>query len=439
MKKEIELKFETDLPGEEYKLENNVFQLPLISTPEKLNQLLNKLLSFDPPKKFSFLINNTKLTTSLEEYINSNLLTTEQAVTIYFILEMNQPEKSNTIKEDEWIRCIENLQKMKYNPKKSEDYCVGLFNGEISFYSGETNSKIYSLKENSPVNEDTLIMLNDIKFFRINENENHILVKVCKNSNNIYDIFNIDIKNQSNTLLYSEEKTDNEYYNNIALNPFNYNMFSLSGTENDTGVLKIFKLPENMDLNETKNKSSKKKRKIESSILKPELTFDNLHKNLCSNSIFLDNEYIVTGGDDYTLNIYNIVKKNLFMTYNTNYKNVSSMIRVTNKSFLVGYIDGTIKYYDVNNNKAVNIFKDPNSIYGYISDISMSNDKDNHPMTFITSSYDSNLRLWDIRGGRLPLYKINTEETEKNYAAKFSGKNNILSGGDGSSINIFHY
>ena len=439
MKKEIELKFETDLPGEEYKLENNVFQLPLISTPEKLNQLLNKLLSFDPPKKFSFLINNTKLTTSLEEYINSNLLTTEQAVTIYFILEMNQPEKSNTIKEDEWIRCIENLQKMKYNPKKSEDYCVGLFNGEISFYSGETNSKIYSLKDNSPVNEDTLIMLNDIKFFRINENENHILVKVCKNSNNIYDIFNIDIKNQSNTLLYSEEKTDNEYYNNIALNPFNYNMFSLSGTENDTGVLKIFKLPENMDLNETKNKSSKKKRKIESSILKPELTFDNLHKNLCSNSIFLDNEYIVTGGDDYTLNIYNIVKKNLFMTYNTNYKNVSSMIRVTNKSFLVGYIDGTIKYYDVNNNKAVNIFKDPNSIYGYISDISMSNDKDNHPTTFVTSSYDSNLRLWDIRGGRLPLYKINTEETEKNYAAKFNGNNNILSGGDGSSINIFHY
>jgi len=440
MKKEIELKFETDLQGEEYKLENNVFQLPLISTPEKLNQLLNKLLSFDPPKKFSFLINNTKLTTSLEEYINSNLLTTEQAVTIYYILEMSQPEKSNTIKEDEWIRCIENLQKMKYNPKKSEDYCVGLFNGEISFYSGETNSKIYNLKQNSPVNEDTLIMLNDIKYFRINnENENHILIKVCKNSNNIYDIFNIDINNQSNTLLYSEEKVDNEYYNNISLNPFNYNMFSLSGTENDTGVLKLFKLPENMDLNETKNKSNKKKRKIESTILKPELTFDNLHKNLCSNSIFLDNEYIVTGGDDYTLNIYNIVKKSLFITYNTNYKNVSSMIRVTNKTFLVGYIDGTIKYYDVNNNKAVNIFKDPTSIYGYISDISMSNDKDNHPMTFVTSSYDSNLRLWDIRGGRLPLYKINTEETEKNYASKFSGKNKILSGGDGSSINIFQY
>jgi WD40 repeat protein len=112
------------------------------------------------------------------------------------------------------------------------------------------------------------------------------------------------------------------------------------------------------------------------------------------------------------------------------------MIRVTNKTFLVGYIDGTVKYYDLNTNKAVNIFKDPKSNYGYISDISMSNDKDNYPMTFVTSSYDGYLKIWDIRAGRNPLYKISTIETEKNYAVKFNG-NNIISGGDGSAVNIF--
>ena len=438
MKKEIELKFETDLPGDEYKLENNVFQLPLISTPEKLNQLLNKLLSLDPPKKFIFLIENTKLTSTLEEYINSNLLTTEQAITIYYILDINEPKKTNTIKEDEWIRCIENLQQMKYNPKKPENYCVGLFNGEITFYSGATNNKIYTLKDNSSIDQYTLIMLNDMKYFRLNnEKENHMFIKVCKNSNNIYDVFNIDLDNQTNNLIYTEEKKENEYFNNISLNPFNYNIFALSGTENNMGVVKIFKISENLEFNESKN--NKKKKKIESNTLKSELVFEKLHNNICTNSIFLDNEYIVTGGDDYNLNIYNIINKNLFKVYNTNYKNVSSMISFTNKTFLVGYNDGIVKYYDLNTNKAVNIFKDPKSNYGYISDISMSNDKDNHPMTFVTSSYDSNLRLWDIRGGRLPLYKINTDETEKNYAAKFNGNNNIISGVDGSSINIFHY
>ncbi len=438
MKKEIELKFETDLPGDEYKLENNVFQLPLISTPEKLNQLLNKLLSLDPPKKFIFLIENTKLTSTLEEYINSNLLTTEQAITIYYILDINEPKKTNTIKEDEWIRCIENLQQMKYNPKKPENYCVGLFNGEITFYSGATNNKIYTLKDNSSIDQYTLIMLNDMKYFRLNnEKENHMFIKVCKNSNNIYDVFNIDLDNQTNNLIYTEEKKENEYFNNISLNPYNYNIFALSGTENNMGVVKIFKISENLEFNESRN--NKKKKKIESNTLKSELVFEKLHNNICTNSIFLDNEYIVTGGDDYNLNVYNIINKNLFKVYNTNYKNVSSMIRVTNKTFLVGYIDGTVKYYDLNINKASNIFKDPKGNYGYISDICMSNDKDNHPMTFVTSSYDSNLRLWDIRSGKLPLYIINTDETEKNYAAKFNGNNNILSGGDGSSINIFHY
>jgi len=254
MKKELELKFETDLQGEEYKLENNIFQLPLISTPENLNQLLNKVLSLDPPKKFSFLIDNMKLSSSLEDFLNENLLTTEQTITIYYILDINEPQKTNTIKEDEWIRNIEILQKMKYTPNKPSNYCVGLFNGEISFYSGETNSKIYSLKNNSPINDDTLIMLNDIKFFRLNNtNENHLLIKVCKNSNNIYDIFNIDINNQTNNLIYSENKQENKFFSNIALNPFNSNMFSLAGTELNKGVLKIYKIPDEIYLNETKS------------------------------------------------------------------------------------------------------------------------------------------------------------------------------------------
>ena len=440
MKKEVELKFETDLPGDEYKLENNVFQLPLISTTDNLNQLLNKVLSLDPPKKFSFLIDNMKLTSSLEDFINENLLTTEQALTIYYILDINEPQKSNTIKEDEWIRNIEILQKMKYTPNKPSNYCVGLFNGEISFYSGETNSKIYSLKNNSPSNEDTLIMLNDIKFFRLNnENENHFLIKVCKNSNSVYDIFNVDINNQTNDLIFSEQKQENEFFSNIALNPSNHSIFSLAGSEQNKGVLKLYKIPENVFLNEAKSqKSAKKKKKIDANKLKPELIFDNLHNKICSNSIFLDNEYLVTGGDDFFLNVYNINKKNLFLNYNTNYKNVSSITRVSNKTFLVGYIDGTVKFYDLNVNKAVNIFKDVKSNYGFISDISMSNDKDNHPMTFITSSYDNYLKVWDIRGGRVPLYKINTDETEKNYAVKFNG-NNIISGGDGSNVNIFKF
>ena len=434
-KKEISLKFETDLPNEEYKLQSNVLTLPLISTPEKLNQLLNKLLSLSPPKKFIFLINNTKIESSLEEFFSkNNFLTTEQTTEIFYLLEINQPEKFNTIKEDEWIKKIEIFQKMKYNPKKYNDYCAGLFNGEISFYSGNDNKKQYSLKTSEPLDENTISMLTDIKYFAINDDK-HCVIRTMKNSLNTYDIYNIDLKNQSNTLLYTEKKNEDEYFNCISLNPVNYNIFSMGGYENNEGVLKIFRFPENLDLNE--GRSNSKRRKIQSGGLEPEIVFDKLHTVV--NSIFLDNDYIVTGGDDFELNIYNIVNKNLFMTYHTNYKNVSSMCRVDNKSFLVGYIDGTVKYYNLNENKAVNIFRDNFSEYGFISDINMSNDKDEHPLTFVTSSYDGFIKIWDIRGGKVPLYKISTEDTEKNFSVKFNGNDELLSGGDGSTLNIFKY
>lgn len=435
-KKEISLKFETDLPNEEYKLQSNVLTLPLISTPEKLNQLLNKLLSLSPPQKFIFLINNTKLTTSLEEFFSTNnLITTEQTLDIYYLLEMNQPNKFNTIKEDEWIKKIEIFQKMKYNPQKHNDYVVGLFNGEISFYSGNDNSKKYSLKSSEPLDENTISMLTDVKYFSLN-NENHFIIRTMKNSINTYDIYNIDTKSQTNTLLYNESKKENEYFNCIALNPTNFNIFSMGGSENDRGVVKIFKIPENLDVNEGRGG---KRRKIASKGLEAELVFDNLHNMSCGNTIFLDNDYIVTGGDNFELNIYNIVNKNLFMTYHTNYKNVSSMCRVDNKSFLVGYIDGTIKYYNLSENKAINIFRDNTSEYGFVSDINMSNDKDNHPLTFATSSYDNYIKVWDIRGGKVPLYKIGTDETEKNFSVKFNGNDELLAGGDGSSVNIYKY
>ena len=434
-KKEISLKFETDLTNEEYKLQSNVLTLPLISTPEKLNQLLNKLLSLSPSKKFIFLINNTKLESSLEEFFaENNFWTTEKTTEIYYLLEINQPEKYNTIKEDEWIKKIEIYQKMKYNPKKYTDYCVGLFNSEVSFYSGNDNKKQYSLKISEPLNENTISMLTDMKYFTIN-NDKHCIIRTMKNSLNTYDIYNIDLTNQSNTLLYNERQNEDEFFNCISLNPVNYNIFSMGGYENNGGILKIFRFPENLDLNE--GRSNSKKRKIQSGGLEPEVVFNKLHNVI--NSIFLDNDYIVTGDDNFELNIYNIVNKNLFMSYHTNYKNLSSMCRVDNKSFLVGFIDGTVKYYNLNENKAVNTFKDSFNEYGFISDINMCNDKDDHPLTFVTSSYDGFIKIWDIRGGKIPLCKIGTEDTEKNFSVKFNGNNELLSGGDGSTLNIFKY
>ena len=128
------------------------------------------------------------------------------------------------------------------------------------------------------------------------------------------------------------------------------------------------------------------------------------------------------------------------MQFNTNYKKVNCFQSISQNTFLAGYQDGTIKLYDSKaQNKSVLQFKDPKAFCGYISDISLSNDKQNHPNTFVTSSYDSSIKIWDIRGGNAPLYKMETKSSEKNYTVKFNGIDTILSGGDDSSVNIFTF
>jgi WD40 repeat protein len=443
LKKEIEIKFVSDL-SREYQINQSVFHLPLTMNVNKLNELINKLLNLSPNKIFSFFIGDIKLLGSLNDFVNENNITTEQQIEIYYMFEIPEPEKSNTIKEDEWIKKISILNEMNYNPSKHNEYIVGLFNGEVSFYNGNNNNKIYSLKNCNNVDEDALALLTDIKYFKRKESENKILIRTLRNSLNTFEIYDIDSLKQNQTLLCSNEKINDEYFNCIDINPLNYNIFAMGGTMDNKGIIQIFNLPENLSLNETKKTPNKKKRKINSIILNPTYTFNEVHYSQCNHITFLDGEYLITGGDDYNINIYNIITNNLFMTLNTFYKDISSICKVSNKTFLIGYQDGTIKFYDINDsnlnkNKASLIFKDNEAYCGFISDISLCNDKENHPNTFVTSNYDSNIKVWDIRGGKLPLYKVNTGETEKNFSVLFNGIDTIISGGDGSLINIYNY
>ena len=59
-----------------------------------------------------------------------------------------------------------------------------------------------------------------------------------------------------------------------------------------------------------------------------------------------------------------------------------------------------------------------------ISDISLSNDKENHPNDYVTSNYDSNIKVFDIREEKLRLIL----EKKKKISVIFNGINIIISG-----------
>lgn len=428
-KKELEVTFITELP-EQFHLSQSNFNLPLEFTAIKLNEFIKKLLK--SKRNFCFFINNIKIENTLDDFIRHNLMSSEKVIEIYYMLEIDEPQHSNTIKEDEWIKSIQLLSIQKYIPNERE-YAVGLFNCQVSFYN-KSNIKIFSLPSNSQDNE-VCSMLTSMRYFDLNDK--NLLVRTMKYGNNSVELYEVDIKVKNEaTLIYANTRNEeNQYYNCIDINPIDQNILCLGGSDaNNKGILDIVKLQEITGVRDNK---SNKKRKIVYQQMAPYYSFDTLHKNTVEQCCWLNKEQIITSGDDFNLNVFNITSQNLFMALSTNHKNATCLLQVGQDRFVAGYQDGMIKLYDIKSgNKSVLQFKDKKAFCDLVSDISISNNKDNHPNMFIASHYDNSDKLWDLRGGSAPIHSIKTA-AEKNYAVKFNGNKTILSGGDDSSINIY--
>lgn len=428
-KKELEVCFITDLP-EKFHLSQSNFNLPLEISAEKLNEFIGKLLK--SKRNFCFFINNIKIDNTLEVFIGHNMISSEKVIEIYYMLEIDEPQHSNTIKEDEWIRSIQLLNTQKFIPSERE-YAVGLFNGQVSFYN-KSNIKLFSLPVKSD-NDEVCSMLTSMRYF--NMNNKSLLIKTMKYGNNSVELYEVDskVRNEA-TLIYANKRNEEDhYYNCIDINPIDSDILCLGGSgSNNKGQLEIVKLPE---LTGVRDNKSNKKRKVDHQEMVPYYSFDTIHKNSVEQCCWLNKEQIITSGDDFNINVFNITSRNLFMTLSTNHKNATCLLQVSQYNFIAGYQDGMIKLYDIKSgNKSVAQFKDNKVFCDLVSDISLSNDKDNHPNMFITSHYDNLNKLWDLRGGSVPIHLIKTV-SEKNYAVKFNGNNTILSGGDDSSINIY--
>lgn len=431
-KKEVQIKFISDLT-EEYQLKSqNILTLPLEVGPKKLNELLHKLLKTD--KNFSFFINSIQLNESLSDFITKNLLSTESVIEIYYMLEINEPQHTNTIKEDEWIKSIQILKQMKYKPNSKQIYAVGLFNGEISFYSNE-DKKLFSLKspEDNIKDDNAMSLLTDLKYFK--KEENVFMIRTLKNDENILELYDIDENKQKVNLIYQNEQNNSEFYNTIDIDPFNFELIALGGEDSESkGVLDLFKLPEDLNLN---SKNSTKKRKIDKHSLIPIHTFKELHNTQVEHICFLNEDKIITSGDDFNLNLFNLSSNSLFLNYNTNFKRATCIQPFNSEIFLVGYQDGIIKMYDSRiGNKSVKQFKDKDSSM-FISDICFNSDREIQSNLLVSTGYDGGAKFWDIRAGTEPLKRIEGTKDEKNYSIKFNGKNTIMFGGNNSSVNIY--
>ena len=86
-------------------------------------------------RKLQFMINDTFLTTTLQELMDKVQLTSEHVLEIWYSFALDKPKPKISIPQDEWVSVLTSLRHLKN--LKAKTYVAAFFNGDIKIYDGK--------------------------------------------------------------------------------------------------------------------------------------------------------------------------------------------------------------------------------------------------------------------------------------------------------------
>jgi WD40 repeat protein len=406
--------------NQEYTIENNTFPIPTNFDSKKLNKLIQKMLT--SKETFNFFIHSKLLESTLDDYFiqNPEVLksTSEKILEIYYTPQMKEPQLSNTIKEDEWIRKISVRNLPTFNSNNVEYYCVGLFNSEVTLYNHKYEKL---LKIDEEKDKSYCELLHDMIFF--NNDKNNIIIKCSRNDDENLKVFSVDMNKMTYSQIYTHNKEGNEYFNSLSLNPVDFFTFCAGDTESNLHILKINDI-------QPVNKSSKK-RKTDIHNVETLSIIEKCHVGEVRQVKWINNQQILTSGDDFLVKLWNVNTKTNYSSYNLNYKLCTSLTHIpTTEMFLTGQEDGKIKSWDIRQTNIANVY----SGHSYaVSDVVVLPGSQSN---FASVGYDGKIKIWDVRSTKKSIHEVQTS-SEKLYSLAFNTKEMLLTGGDSSSVDIY--
>jgi ribosome biogenesis protein YTM1 len=100
----VQVRFVTKLA--KYRVSEAPVEIPTRLTRRGLSSVVNMLLSLDPPQPFDFLVNHSLIRESVAHYMAAHALSTEDVITIEYILLPSSPELSDDTPQDDWVSAV---------------------------------------------------------------------------------------------------------------------------------------------------------------------------------------------------------------------------------------------------------------------------------------------------------------------------------------------
>ncbi|KAI8802622.1 WD40-repeat-containing domain protein [Cladochytrium replicatum] len=356
---------------------------------EIVNHLLGNipLLVLEKPVPYDFLIDSKFLRTSIGKYLEENGLSTENLLDVEYVDSVLPPTPAASFVHDDWISGIA-------VHRESSLILTGTYDGLARLWtrSGDVALSFQGVHESA---------VKDVALIAEDEHRGTCFT-ASMDQNAIEWTFDTKTKSVEPILRFEGHQGSVE---SLSLN-VDENMLATASCD---GTVKVWSIStEDVDDVEVQT-DNKKRRKVEKTIpnAKQLLSFD-AHSGGAL-SVDFSATHMYSGGSDHAVRCWDISTASNISTMNSEQTVLCVKASRTNANALIasGHVDNAIRVWDQRGEGgSLKLRLDGHS--KWVSSVSWS---PTNPYMLVSGSYDSTVRMWDIRS-TIPFYSMKTGTSE---------------------------
>ncbi|CAK9300246.1 unnamed protein product [Gordionus sp. m RMFG-2023] len=430
----------------EYVIPKLEYSIQLTSSPEKLQTLVKALIIQENNEAnlkevdFEFLINGKIFNNSIEEYLKLNNLTTENVLEIEYIKKLPSPNPRTLHKHNDWVSSLDIINIDKSNSKITTYILTGCYDNTLNIWSQDGNKSktpIFSkLIHDGPVKDIKFVCTQSPHFknFAFLTASHDQTVKYWKIEKRINKKELTEIHDGTNWVLQCI--TINRGHLGgvecVSIQPLekgaNPNALFCSGSWDK--MVKIWRFEPDMNAKDLKTNQAITKKNKRINI--PILTIAH-HDEVVSTIQWIQENEICSASWDCTIKIWDVEAQKTKTTLvgqksflNISYSPLSQLI-------ISGSTDSHVRLWDPRTDVGTIVKCAFSSHKGWVSCVKWSPNNINQ---FTSGSYDSIVKIWDVRSVKTPLFNLYGQK-EKILCNAWTQDNLIVNGGSDNTLQIF--
>lgn len=393
---------------EQYAVPDSPYAIQCNVHPADLNTLINAILketspSFEKAVIFDFLVCGELLCASLAEHLQEKGVSTEDTLEVEYLERFPAPTPQDCLMHDDWVSAVQ---------AHSSWILSGSYDNSLHIWSTKGQHKLAIPGHTSPVKAVSWVSF---------QGDQATFVSGSHDQTAILWVWNVSRNSVDCMITYRGHDKGIECLSVSA----DGNRFASGSWDNNICLWSA-------SLAEEESHPAMKKSKPEHGTTRNPLTTLKGHKEAISGVQWMDYNTVLSSGWDHLLKIWDCDLGGIKQEIAGNKAFFDVDWSPLNNSIITASADRHVRLYDPRSTESI-VKTTFTSHTGWVQSVRWSKTKDT---LFLSAGYDNQVKLWETRSPRTPLYDLSGHE-DKVLCCDWSNPSLLISGSSDNTLRIF--